>query len=147
MSVSSPVPAQPVSMSPSLPAGSTAVVYCEGHFGEQDGKTANGLVRHSERYEILASSTADGPGSTPGRCSTARPNGIPVVANLAEAIAHAGRVPDYLICGLAPPTACCRPPNASCCSTPSPAACTSSTVCTSSSTTTPSSSPPPCWPA
>ena len=33
-----------------LPAGSTAIVYCEGQFGEQDGKTANGLVRHSEKY-------------------------------------------------------------------------------------------------
>src|ERR1700734_1171018 len=37
-----------------LPAGSTAIVYCEGLFGEQDGKTANGLVRHSEKYEILS---------------------------------------------------------------------------------------------
>ena len=33
-----------------LPVGSTAIVYCEGQFGEQDGKTANGLVRHSEKY-------------------------------------------------------------------------------------------------
>ena len=31
-----------------LPIGSTAVVYCEANFGELDGKTANGLVRHSE---------------------------------------------------------------------------------------------------
>jgi hypothetical protein len=36
----------------SLPVGSTAIVYCEGQFGEQDGKTANGLVRHSEKYDI-----------------------------------------------------------------------------------------------
>ena len=35
-----------------LPA--TATVYCEGNFGAIDGKTANGLVRHSERYEILS---------------------------------------------------------------------------------------------
>lgn len=34
---------------PTLPVGVTAIVYCEGQFGEQDGKTANGLVRHSER--------------------------------------------------------------------------------------------------
>ena len=50
-------------MSPSLPSTSrdplasgappvSAVVYCEGNFGDPDGKTANGLVRHSERYEI-----------------------------------------------------------------------------------------------
>ena len=32
----------------------TAVVYCEGNFGQTDGKTANGLVRHSERYRIVA---------------------------------------------------------------------------------------------
>ena len=33
---------------------------------------------------------------------TPLPNGIPVLASLAEALAHAGHVPDYLICGLAP---------------------------------------------
>ena len=32
----------------------TAVVYCEANFGEIDGKTANGLVRYSEKYEILS---------------------------------------------------------------------------------------------
>ena len=32
----------------------TAVVYCEANFGAIDGKTANGLVRHSEKYRIVA---------------------------------------------------------------------------------------------
>ena len=32
----------------------TAVVYCEGNFGQIDGKTANGFVRHSEKYEVVA---------------------------------------------------------------------------------------------
>jgi hypothetical protein len=32
----------------------TAIVYCEANFGAIDGKTANGLVRHSERYEFLS---------------------------------------------------------------------------------------------
>ena len=32
----------------------TAIVYCEANFGDVDGKTANGLVRSSERYEILS---------------------------------------------------------------------------------------------
>ena len=44
----------PSSMSP-LQAGMTgsdiqpptAIIYCEGNFGRIDGKTANGLVRHS----------------------------------------------------------------------------------------------------
>ena len=48
-----------------LPIGSSAVVYCEGQFGEQDGKTANGLVRHSEKYEILSVIDSARPASTP----------------------------------------------------------------------------------
>ncbi|MEZ8609793.1 DUF1611 domain-containing protein, partial [Vibrio sp. 10N.239.311.G01] len=28
----------------------SAIIYCEGNFGEIDGKTANGLVRHSLSY-------------------------------------------------------------------------------------------------
>ena len=32
----------------------TAVVYCEANFGAMDGKTANGLVRYSEKYKILS---------------------------------------------------------------------------------------------
>ena len=30
----------------------SAIVYCEGNFAKIDGKTANGLVRHSEAYRI-----------------------------------------------------------------------------------------------
>ena len=32
----------------------SAIVYCEGNFAKIDGKTANGLVRHSEAYRILS---------------------------------------------------------------------------------------------
>ena len=98
MSVSSPVPV----MSPSLPVGSTAVIYCEGQFGEQDGKTANGLVRHSEKYDVLSVVDSRRAGQDAGQLLDGKANGIPVLASLAEALAHAGRVPDYLICGLAP---------------------------------------------
>jgi len=97
-SVSSPAP---VSL-PSLPEGSTAVVYCEGQFGEQDGKTANGLVRHSEKYEILSVIDSTHAGADAGLVLDGTPNGIPVLATLTESLAHAGQVPDYLICGLAP---------------------------------------------
>lgn len=85
-----------------LPVGSTAIVYCEGLFGEQDGKTANGLVRHSERYEILSVIDSLRAGVDAGKFLDGTANGIPVLASLAESISHAGRVPDYLICGLAP---------------------------------------------
>ncbi|WP_309103167.1 DUF1611 domain-containing protein [Microbacterium sp.] len=85
-----------------LPVGATAVVYCEGQFGEQDGKTANGLVRHSEKYDILSVIDSTRAGTDAGMFLDGAPNGIPVLANLAQAIVHADRVPDYLICGVAP---------------------------------------------
>jgi uncharacterized NAD-dependent epimerase/dehydratase family protein len=85
-----------------LPSGSTAVVYCQGQFGEQDGKTGNGLVRHSEKYEILSVVDSLHAGADSGEVLDGIPNGIPVLASLNEAILHAGVVPDYLICGLAP---------------------------------------------
>jgi uncharacterized NAD-dependent epimerase/dehydratase family protein len=87
---------------PDLPLGRTAVVYCEGQFGEQDGKTANGLVRHSERYDILSVIDSRHAGVDAGTFLDNAANGIPVVAGLDQAIARAGRVPDYLICGVAP---------------------------------------------
>jgi uncharacterized NAD-dependent epimerase/dehydratase family protein len=31
----------------------TALVYCDNQFGLMDGKTAAGLVRHSETYNIV----------------------------------------------------------------------------------------------
>jgi uncharacterized NAD-dependent epimerase/dehydratase family protein len=86
----------------SLPLGTSAIVYCEGQFGEQDGKTANGLVRHSEKYRILSVIDSRQAGADAGIFLDGAANGIPVLAGLASAIAHAGFVPDYLICGLAP---------------------------------------------
>lgn len=87
---------------PTLPVGTSAVIYCEGQFGEQDGKTANGLVRHSEKYEILAVIDSRQTGVDSGTFLDGVANGIPVLADLDSALAHAAVVPDYLICGLAP---------------------------------------------
>ncbi|MDT7584092.1 MAG: hypothetical protein QOE32_1642, partial [Pseudonocardiales bacterium] len=91
-------PAAPIA----LPTGSTAIVNCEGLFGEQDGKTGNGLVRRSEKYQILSVIDSVRAGVDAGHFLDGTANGIPVLASLAESISHAGRVPDYLICGLAP---------------------------------------------
>jgi uncharacterized NAD-dependent epimerase/dehydratase family protein len=87
---------------PTSRSATSAVVYCEGQFGEQDGKTANGLVRHSERYEILSVLDSTRAGVDSGTYLDGRANGIPVLADLAEAVSHAGHVPTHLICGLAP---------------------------------------------
>ena len=82
--------------------GSTAVVYCEANFGAMDGKTANGLVRHSEKYEILSVIDSEKSGLDAGEVLDEKPNGIPICADLAEAITLAGRVPDFFIIGMAP---------------------------------------------
>jgi uncharacterized NAD-dependent epimerase/dehydratase family protein len=93
---------QPATLLPPMPIGSSAVVYCEGQFNEQDGKTANGLVRHSEKYDVLSIIDSRLAGLDAGTVLDGKPNGIPVVSDLAEAIQLARRIPDYLICGLAP---------------------------------------------
>src|SRR5690348_14882873 len=95
---------QDVLAPPYLPAPSapTAVVYCEAQFGEQDGKTANGLVRHSEKYEILSVIDSLHAGADSGDLLDGVPNGIPVFGDLATCIEYSGAVPDNLICGVAP---------------------------------------------
>jgi uncharacterized NAD-dependent epimerase/dehydratase family protein len=79
----------------------TAIVYCEGHFGGLDGKTANGLVRHSEKYEILSIIDSEKAGQDAGEILDGEPNGISICRDLDEALADAGPVPGYFIFGLA----------------------------------------------
>src|ERR1700761_7076622 len=85
-----------------LPVGSTAIVYCEGLFGEQDGKTANGLVRHSEKYEILSVIDSLRAGAAAGNSLAAPANATRVWAPPAESTPPAGRVLASLFWGLAP---------------------------------------------
>ena len=80
----------------------SAVIYCEANFGAPDGKTANGLVRHSERYQILSVIDSRQSGQDSGEILDDRPNGIPVVADLGAAIRLHGAAPDFLIFGVAP---------------------------------------------
>ncbi|MFF1573645.1 DUF1611 domain-containing protein [Leifsonia sp. NPDC058292] len=89
---------------PTASLRATAVVYCEGNFGEQDGKTANGLIRHSEKYEILSVIDSRCAGADSGMFLDGVPNGIPVVADLAAAIDETGELPANLIFGMAPAT-------------------------------------------
>jgi len=84
------------------PVGTTAVVYCEGNFGAIDGKTANGLVRHSEKYRILSVIDSHKTGLDTGVVLGHPANSIPVVNDLAHAVRLAGCVPDYFIFGIAP---------------------------------------------
>lgn len=80
----------------------TAIVYCEGNFGEVDGKTANGLVRRSELYEIVAIIDSGRAGVDAGIALGEEAKGIPICRNLVEALAVSDDVPDNFIFGMAP---------------------------------------------
>jgi uncharacterized NAD-dependent epimerase/dehydratase family protein len=80
----------------------TAIVYCEANFGTIDGKTANGLVRHSERYEILSVIDSEKAGLDAGMVLDSKPNSIPIYSDLAESLEKAVTMPDYFIFGIAP---------------------------------------------
>ena len=80
----------------------TAVVYCEANFGSLDGKTANGLVRHSERYEVVSVIDSERAGLDAGMVLDCVSNGIPICRDLADSLGQSERVPDYLIYGMAP---------------------------------------------
>ncbi len=80
----------------------TAIVYCEANFSAIDGKTANGLVRQSEKYQILSVIDSQKAGQDSGFVLDKKPNSIPIVRSLADALMHAGDVPDYFIFGIAP---------------------------------------------
>ncbi|MDH3275148.1 MAG: DUF1611 domain-containing protein [Gammaproteobacteria bacterium] len=80
----------------------TAIIYCEANFGAIDGKTANGLVRHSERYEILSVIDSEKAGLDAGMVLDGKLNAIPICRDLAESLENADTLPDYFIFGIAP---------------------------------------------
>ena len=81
-----------------------AVVYCEGAFGTTNGKTAHGLVRRTDRYEVLSVVDSRHAGRDAGEVLDGKANGIPVVASLELALATArdtDRPATHLVVGLA----------------------------------------------
>ena len=82
----------------------TAVVYCEGNFGQIDGKTANGLVRHSQAYRVLSVIDSRLEGRDSGQVLDNVSNGIPIVEDLEAAVKRQADIPDTLIYGMAPST-------------------------------------------
>ncbi|MCU7802304.1 MAG: DUF1611 domain-containing protein [Candidatus Thiodiazotropha sp. (ex Lucinoma borealis)] len=80
----------------------TAIVYCEANFGDIDGKTANGLIRRSEKYQIISVIDSEKAGLDTGMVLDNKPNDIPICRDLDDALEQAGSVPDYFIFGMAP---------------------------------------------
>src|SRR5205809_4004747 len=76
-----------------------AVILCDGYFGQNTGKTANGLVRYSKRYTIVGVIDRTEAARDAGEVLGGKANGIPIVADLKEAIERGE--PDTLIVGVA----------------------------------------------
>jgi len=90
------------SLSTSSNPVTTAIVYCEGNFAAPDGKTANGLVRHSEKYKILSVIDSEKAGLDAGTVLDDKPNAIPICRDFEDALAQAVCIPDTFIFGMAP---------------------------------------------
>ena len=82
----------------------SAIVYCEGCFCTMDGKTANGLVRFSDRYRVVAVIDSDKGGQDAGHVLDGKANGIPICRDLTQALAQQKNPLKYFIFGMAPLT-------------------------------------------
>ncbi|WP_222984969.1 DUF1611 domain-containing protein [Flagellimonas meishanensis] len=87
------------------PIDGKALVYCQGAFNTPNGKTAHGLVRFTERYQIVGVIDSNYAGKDAGEVLDGVKNGIPIFKNIAEAAEKlfiAKNLPQYLVIGLAP---------------------------------------------
>lgn len=81
-----------------------AIVYAEHAFNSTEGKTANGLVRFTQRYEIVGVIDSDYSGQDAGMVLDGRPNGILVYSSLQTALSSLSKEsqPQKLVLGIAP---------------------------------------------
>ena len=81
-----------------------ALVYCDGAFNTPEGKTAHGLIRFTERYEIVGVLDYKYAGQDAGLVLDGKKNGILIYKDLKEALSKLGakNKPVSLVIGLAP---------------------------------------------
>lgn len=77
----------------------SALVYCEKEFGLMDGKTAAALVRHSEIYTVVGVIDSSLPGKDAGEELGGEKCGVPIFANLDDALSKLSEVPNCYIYG------------------------------------------------
>ena len=78
----------------------TAIVYCNKAFNTPEGKTAHGLVRFTERFEVVGIIDEKYAGKDAGEVLDGKTNGIPVFESFDEAMKHIS--PKNFVIGLAP---------------------------------------------
>ncbi len=82
-----------------------AIVWCDGAFNTPEGKTAHGLVRFTHRYQVLSVIDRRHAGQDAAEVLDGTPRGIPVLPDLATALADArgrGVQPTHFVVGMAP---------------------------------------------
>ncbi|MFD0862954.1 DUF1611 domain-containing protein [Sungkyunkwania multivorans] len=82
-----------------------ALVYCEGAFNTPNGKTAHGLVRFTERYQIVGVIDSSYAGQDAGKVLDGKKNGIFIFRSIESAVRELtdmGMLPRTLVIGLAP---------------------------------------------
>ncbi len=82
-----------------------AIVYCEGAFNTPNGKTAHGLVRFTERYEIVGVIDRNYAGRDAGEVLDGKANGVMIFKSIESAekkLLEKGIVPRTMVIGLAP---------------------------------------------
>jgi len=82
-----------------------AIIYAQGAFGTPNGKTAHGLVRHTERYKVLSVIDSNLAGKDAGIVLDGTQRGIPIFAAVDDAFraaAAAGTPATHFVMGLAP---------------------------------------------
>ena len=78
-----------------------ALVLCEANFATDNGKTAHGLVRHTERYDVVGVIDSTLAGRDAGEVLDGRNNGIPIVASLQQGLESGDARPTHFVVGLA----------------------------------------------
>jgi uncharacterized NAD-dependent epimerase/dehydratase family protein len=79
----------------------TAIVLAEGYFKTPNGKTVHGLVRGSERFEVLAVIDSTCAGEDAGAALDGIRRDIPIVASIDEALALPGNKAEFAVIGCA----------------------------------------------
>ncbi len=81
----------------------SAVIITNGKLATLDGKTAHGLIRGSERFDILAVIDHVHAGMDAGDIVPGAAQKIPIVASMADYLQQQSYKPDYCILGVALP--------------------------------------------
>lgn len=80
---------------------SPAIVLANRLFKTPNGKVAHGLIRGSDRFEVMAVVDPDCAGEDAGSVLDGEERGIPILASLDEALSAVDKAPQYCVIGIA----------------------------------------------